>query len=161
MKKIIIAVMSVLIFTLTACGTGNEKDKISEEIGIDISDGGIVYDNDTHSGNGDGTKCVIFEFDNDEVFDKIENNANWNKLPFDETVETLVYGISNENESIGPYLTDEDGNSMIPKIENGYYFFKDGQADKDKEILDRYSFNFTVAVYDNDNNKMYFCELDT
>ena len=56
------------------------------------------------------------------------------------------YGISNENESIGPYLTDEDGNSMIPKIENGYYFFKDRQADKDKEILDRYSFNFTVAV---------------
>ena len=50
---------------------------------------------------------------------------------------------------------------MIPKIENGYYFFKDRQADKDKEILDRYSFNFTVAVYDNDNNKMYFCELDT
>ena len=89
MKKIIIAVMSVLIFTLTACGTGNEKDKISEEIGIDISDGSIVYDNDTHSGNGDGTKCVIFEFDNDEVFDKIENNANWNKLPLMKLLKRL------------------------------------------------------------------------
>lgn len=31
----------------------------------------------------------------------------------------------------------------------------------DSEIFNRYSYNFTLALYDEDNNKFYYYEFDT
>ena len=70
-------------------------------------------------------------------------------------------------ESIGPYITNDDGNALAPKVENGYYFFMDRQTDEDEDIYDdssvlgRSSYNFTVAVYDTDTDTMHYFKLDT
>ena len=49
----------------------------------------------------------------------------------------------------------------LPEIQNGYYRLIDRHSDTDTGILDRYSFNFTLGVYDSDTNTLYCCEVDT
>lgn len=54
----------------------------------------------------------------------------------------------------------------IPKIENGYWYFVDrnsenGDSASDSEIFNRNSFNITVALYDLDENILYYLEFDT
>ena len=74
-------------------------------------------------------------------------------------------GVSDETSNIGPFLTDSQGNSLVPDILNGYYILIDKYEVKDKamegDILHRGSFNFTLGHYDTDTNTLYFCKLDT
>ena len=54
----------------------------------------------------------------------------------------------------------------IPVIEEGYYFFYDrhDQAKDpydDSDLYDMASFNFTFAVYDTKENKLYVCKFNT
>ena len=60
----------------------------------------------------------------------------------------------------GPYLNDNNGNPLFPEVENGYYLLIDRQNDA-QDILDRHSFNFTVAVFDSDENTLHYGKLDT
>lgn len=66
----------------------------------------------------------------------------------------------------GPYIHDSDYNPVVPKIENGYYCFVDRHSQsKDKKddspLLNRYSINCSLAIYDTDTNLLYYLELDT
>ena len=83
----------------------------------------------------------------------------------EDTAKALVYGIENETERIGPYLTDQEGNPLVPEIENGYYMLIDRQVEEGwatgADILHRGSFNFTLGLYDTDKELLYFCEEDT
>ena len=68
MKKfLLVFVAAILVLFLVACDTSSTKDTISKSIGIDISHGQEISKYDTHSGNGDGTSCVAFRFDDDEI----------------------------------------------------------------------------------------------
>ena len=54
----------------------------------------------------------------------------------------------------------------IPVIDEGYYFFYDrhDQAKDrydDSDLFGRPSFNFTFAVYDTKENKLYICKFNT
>ena len=82
----------------------------------------------------------------------------------------MVYGLRWESDDatyqVGPYLTDDNNNPVIPQIENGYYYFLDRHSRSvdsydDSDVLDRYSFNFTIAIYDADNDILYYVEFDT
>ncbi len=166
MRKITVLVMvTILCFLLTACASKNSQDIASEELGINVSEGEEISNYDTHSGNGDGASCVTFQFSNDNLLEEIKSNPEWKSFPLDETVKTLVYGVSTETSAIGPYLNDNEGKSLVPEIQNGYYLLIDRQVEKDKaleeDILHRYSFNFTLGIYDTDTNTLYFCKLDT
>lgn len=103
----------------------------------------------------------MLSFNDDIVLEKIKNNTEWSAFPLDETVQTLVYGVETETTKDGPFLTDENGKSLVPEIQNGYYCLIDRHSDTKAEILERNSFNFTLGLYDTDTNTLYFCELDT
>lgn len=54
----------------------------------------------------------------------------------------------------------------IPKITNGYYYFYDrhsSSTDKfdDTNLNNRSSWNFTLVIFDKDNNVIYYYEKDT
>lgn len=49
----------------------------------------------------------------------------------------------------------------MSKVENGYWFFNDRNNQKSLELLERSSFNFTLAIFDADTNILYVYELDT
>ena len=166
MKKLgWIGIVLVFVFSLAACGSQEPQEIVSEALGVDASTGSTMSSMDTHSGNGDGTSFVVLHFDGDEMIKQIKADAAWQPFPLDETVQTLVYGVSDATSSIGPFLTDEDGKALVPEIENGYYRLIDRQVEEDTatgaDILNRASFNFTVGLYDTDTNTLYCCELDT
>ena len=166
MKKLgWIGIVLVFVFSLTACGSQDPQEIVSEALGVDASTGSTMSSMDTHSGNGDGTSFVVLHFDGDEMIKQIKADAAWQPFPLDETVQTLVYGVSDATSSIGPFLTDEDGKALVSEIANGYYRLIDRQVEEDQatgaDILNRASFNFTVGLYDTDTNMLYCCELDT
>ena len=62
------------------------------------------------------------------------------------------------------YMLAEE--AYMPAIDNGYYMFKDRHSESkdsrdDSELFDRNSYNFSIAIYDCDTDKMYYFEFDT
>lgn len=171
MKKNVISLIAaaLLLAGLTACKAKTPQDLASEALSLDLSAGSEVSSYDTHSGNGDGTSYMVLSFQDDAVLEQIQASDAWHPLPVDQTTQALVYGLSGETGEtswqIGPYLTDDSGNPLVPEVQNGYYVLLDRQAEDGKtpgsDILDRGSFNFTFGLYDTDTDTLYCCELDT
>lgn len=162
MKKLFaISLVVVALLALVSCGSKTTaQDTISKELGLDVSGGKEIINTNTYSG-GEGTSCIAVTFDDDTVLDAIKNSANWEAFPLDETVQTLVYGMEDGTSKEGPFLADENGDPVVPEIQNGYYLLIDRHSDTKSNILERGSFNFTVGLYDTDNNTLYCCKLDT
>ena len=72
MKKYLsnIGMAAALILLMTACGTKTTQDIVSKALSLDISSGRQVSNYDTHSGNGDGTSCMIVSFNYNTVLTK-------------------------------------------------------------------------------------------
>ena len=88
---------------------------------------------------------------------------DWNKLPLSENLSIAMYG--GEKDGIG-YGYEFAKEAHMPKVENGYYIFKDNQLkgtdiSNDSALLNRSSFNFEIAVYDCDADKIYYFKIDT
>lgn len=167
MKKIfrISLAFTLLLIVLTACAKKDIQKNVSKELKIDVSGGTEISNYDTHSGNGDGTSCVVLEFSDDKILKEIQESSEWKSFPLSETVQALVYGVSDEKSNVGPFLNDNEGNPLVPEIQKGYYLLIDRQVENDKtsgaDILHRGSFNFTLGLFDVDTNTLYFCKLDT
>ena len=162
-------VAAVAVIVLGIVLHSPQKDDISEPqrtvLGINISSGSIITDTDSHGGfHGDGITFLEVAFEDDSCLNQIKGNSSWKQLPVSYPVDALLYGTQNGSSSIGPYVT-EGGKKLFPKTEAGYYYFKDrhtgagGQGSKD--VVNRHSFNFTVALYDEDTQTLYYCEFDT
>ena len=162
-------VAAVAVIVLGRVLHSPQKDDISETqrtvLGINISNGTIITDTDSHGGfHGDGITFLEVAFEDDSCLNQIKGNSSWKQLPVSYPVDALLYGTQNGSSSIGPYVT-EGGKKLFPKAETGYYYFKDrhtgagGQGSKD--VVNRHSFNFTVALYDEDTQTLYYCEFDT
>ena len=163
---IIIAAAAAIILDVTLFF---QKDTVPEAqrtvLGINISGGTIITETDSHGGfHGDGITFLEIAFEDDTCLSQIKGNTSWKQLPVSYPVDALLYGTQNGSSSIGPYVT-ESGKKLFPKAETGYYYFKDrhtgagGQGSKD--VVNRNSFNFTVALYDEDTRTLYYCEFDT
>ena len=166
MRRIIVLIL-LMIFSLVGCGKKDIQSDISESLGIDVRKGNVLMDSDSHGGfHGDGMLFQQISFEDSKFSDEIKDNDGWKPMPLSQNMEALVYGIEVDTSSIGPYLTDESGDTIIPDIQNGYYYFYDRHSESkdpfsDKDILNRASFNFTLALYDSDNRVLYYVEFDT
>lgn len=171
MRKIFVSlafIISIMIFA-TACNSKDSTRKISNTLDIDLSSGTILQSEDSHGWFGDGITYLEMTFSDAEaefIIETIKLNEGWNTLPLTDTLNIAVYGSEAPKLSKGPYLTFDDGKPIFPIIENGYYFFKDRHSNsldiKDEtNLLNRGSHNFTIAIYDVDNNRLHYCESDT
>lgn len=151
-------------------GGCSQKENVSRTLEVDVSGGEVVAQTDTHGGfHGDGTTYLALRFADDALQEQIEASEVWRAFPLDDTVRALVYGIEGEADGVswcvGPYLTDADGEALVPEIEEGYYRLIDHQAEEGKatgaDILHRASFHFALGLYDSREDILYFCELDT
>lgn len=172
MKKhfVMVGIILILMFQMSACDSTDFSEEISEKIGVDVSGGKEITVSDTHGGfHGDGTTYGVLEFSNNKLEEKIKNNEKWSRLPLDKGAETLAYGTGKETDDTieisGPYMTDDKGNGLMPKVENGYYFLFNKQNGKTgmthEEIANASSLNVILAIYDTDTQRLYFCEEDT
>lgn len=142
---------------------GGEDDflqsRISESLGIDVSKGAVVQSYDDHSGfHGDGTTYAVLSFKDDALEQAISAPGGWHKLPLTENLQTLIYGTRTDTSVHGPFI-----GITVPKVENGYWCFYDrqGETADDGGVLSRGSYNYTIAMYDADADRLYYCEYDT
>lgn len=160
MKKryVLSAILALAVcFLLFGRGQGIEHE-ISDVLGVDVTDGEVLSEEDSHGGfHGDGQTAVTLRFADDAVWEEIAANADWQPLPLTGELSALAYGLATADGQIGPYL--EEG--VIPRVENGAYCFIDRHAQADTPLLERSSFNFTLAVYDADTRTLYYTEYDT
>lgn len=54
----------------------------------------------------------------------------------------------------------------FPEIANGLWYFYDRHSESkdpadDAELFNRFSYNFTFAVFDADRDRLYYLEFDT
>ena len=164
MKKLRILLISIfLIVGLSACNSINDNDRFSDLSGIDINQLELVDKYDSHGGfHNDGVAYYKYAINEYDILNNIKNDTRWEKFPLSETVNILLYG----NELDGVYIVDESQNVLMPKVNVGYYLLIDrhseaSENEKQETIFDRYSLNYTVVVYDIENNFLYICEQDT
>lgn len=148
----------------------NNASNYSEKIGISIPKDSTVLDyKDTPKGfNGDGEEFVLIQL-SDKGQDILINNAKksskWSSLPLPEEIQPIIFGGKYEDVDYGEGIFELEEN--IPRnIKNGMYYFKDRYAENypdeaDTDIKSRYSYNFTIAILDMDENKLYIFEYDS
>ena len=151
------------LFLLSLKPTANYISETTEYFGFAKKDFSVVDELDTHGGfHGDGSYYLILDCSNgkEKVLKKVEN---WNKLPLPENLNLIMYGGEKDGVTYGYELAEE---AHMPAIDNGYYMFEDRHSESkdsrdDSELFDRYSFNFSIAIYDCDTDKLYYFEFDT
>lgn len=172
MKKTYYVLLIVIALLISFSGCANiEKNstlrEISNDLNVNVSDGNIVAEQDSHGGfHGDGTSLVKIQFSDNQIEENIKNTQDWHAFPLDKTAQTILYGYKSENVISGPYLEDDDGNTLVPQIKNGYYWLKDrlektSNNEPETDIPHHVSLNFTIAVYDSDSKVLYYCKEDT
>ena len=85
MKKNVIflaAAAALLLTCLTDCKAKTPQDLASEALSLDLSAGSEISSYDTHSGNGDGTSCIVLSFQDDAVLEQIQESVSWHPLPW-------------------------------------------------------------------------------
>ena len=174
-KSMLIGIMAVLALLLSACGGGSARsvqEEVAVTLGLDLSGCEVVLSWDDHGGfHGDGTAFAELNCSGGGVLDQIMEDSGWKAFPLDRTARALVYGVTEQTGTeetgimvyqTGPYLTDEEGDPLIPEIRAGFYRLIDRHAQAgETDLLGRASLNFTLALYDTDTNTLYFCEMDT
>ena len=151
------------IFLLLLKPIGNYVSQAQEYFGFAKKDFNVIEEIDTHGGFlGDGSYSLILDCSENRE-EALKNIKDWNKLPMSENIDLVMYGGEKGGMVYGYNLAEE---AKMPKIENGYYYFQDRHTEStdkndDVDLLDRYSFNFSVAVYDCDTDIMYYFDYDT
>ena len=155
----------LLLTTFMISGCSSDISKLSKKLELDFPKIESSEVTDTHGGfHGDGETLIKIVFDDKTLGTQLE--GKWNKLPLSENLQTAVYGLETENERISSLIKTETGENFIPEIENGYYYFYDRNSESnnpysDEDLLIRYSYNFSIAIYDCDNSTLYYAEIDT
>lgn len=164
MNKKILFLFGLIIF-ITGCSS-SPTQVIKTKINLDISKCKIENKIDEHAFNGDGDYFIIANC-SESPDDILNQLSDWKNLPFSENLQIMMYGGKKGTTTYGHRLAEKIG---IPLIENGYYYFVDRFAKKyndiediysDEALLDRSSFNFTIAIYDTDSDLLYYYEFDT
>ncbi len=156
MRKLVLYVLCFVLFC-GVMGCGNSENE--SYAGFQKKDFVVVEEKDTHGGfHGDGTYYLILDCSKDKE-KALELIKEWKAFPLSENLETILYG----SETYGSLLAEE---TNFPKITNGYYYFNDRHPKStnpgdDTDLLKRVSYNFTLAIYDSDTDRMYYVEFDT
>ncbi|HIX31283.1 MAG TPA: hypothetical protein H9682_04025 [Firmicutes bacterium] len=153
-------------------GAARLRQEVSKTLALDLKNCTIAAHTDTHGGfHGDGETVAIFTWeDKSAIENQITRNDAWKPLPLPDELTAVFYGLEYEKDGmtygLGPLAADEDRTPLFPTVENGYYFFLD-RSDESRDqhstegLWDRYSFNFTAALYDTDSGALYYYALDT
>ena len=154
MKRTVAIFLSIItLVCLCACGKTGAVEELSKRCGINLTWGDVVSSEDTHGFHGDGYSALKMHYTDGSSAVQIAENERWHKLPLSDDLSAFV-------------CQPSDWMPTVPDIENGYYFFYDrhSAASDPYDVTAfscRASFNFTLAIYDTDNNDLYLYEYDT
>jgi len=109
---------------------------------------------DSHGGfHGDGETLAVIATELTRP-----QGQYWHSLPLTDNLKTLLSRSGLEGMDVMA--------QTVPGIEHGFYYFRDRHSESqdpasDDGILDRYSYNLTLAVYDSGTGTLYVWLLDT
>ena len=180
-KRIIKCLMATVLAvsmmaSLTGC-TSSDKKEVEEKLQIDLTEANVLSKADSHGGfNGDGTLVISYDCSAAPLNVQLDELKKWQKFPIANVTKRLIVGkVPSQDE---PIFTNEDGSHILPDIENGYYFFEDstpreyrrtGQKEQELQVAegvvivedDYIPLNFVFAIYDTDNNILYYVKADS
>ena len=159
-----------LIILISEANTNDTINNVSkflkDKVEIDIKGCRVKENIDTHF-IADGEVYITLDCSNKSKYIS-KQISNWNKLPLSDNLKIELYGGYEDESTYRTGILEDNEDYTMPVISNGYYYFVDKQnkeAEKhsDKYLLDddRYSFNYYIAIYDIDTNKLYYIEDDT
>lgn len=156
-KIILLTILILVIVYIIYSFTLSKYFFYSSHIEIPIPIFAKMEEKDTHGGfNGDGEAFVKVNFTDKKAskfVKKINENTHWKELPMPDVLEKCA-------------TTSNDGGMEIPYVEKGYYLFIDRHSQSTNKyeyngINNRASWNYSIAVFDIDNNILYYYALDT
>ncbi len=174
-KRRICIILAALIAVTALSGCMNAESieiaRISRVLSVNCSGARLEGKYDSHGGfHGDGTSFYEFNFDDDSQVNAIKNSDKWKPFPLTDNLTDIVWGVQTDDRYELPLVTRDNDyeHPLFPKVESGYWFFRDRHSDAtdpndDTHVLDesRCSYNFTVAIYDTDTDHLYYAEFDT
>lgn len=156
MKKGIFVLFSALFCVLSACGGENgaqqELQRIEKALDLDLSGGTLERFEDSHGGfHGDGLTAA--EVTVEGLVEELANAGGWRPLPMSDSTAQAIRLCEAEDET-------------VEETAEGFYYLYDRHSQcsdpyDDTQIHSRYSYNFTAAVYDSRQGKLYFYKFDT
>lgn len=123
----------------------------------------VIDEGDTHGGFiGDGTYHIALDCSKKKE-KVLKTVSEWSELPLSENLQLMMYGGEKDGMTYGYNLAK---NTNIPLINNGYYCFLDRHSEavdkySDIDLFNRYSFNFSLVIYDTDTDILYYIRKDT
>lgn len=156
------ALFLLVLLLLTACGKDSRPSKamaIADSLGIRESI--LLTTEDSHGGfHGDGDTFVVFQTPG------FQPGEDWLEFPLPENLAIALWGGMAEDTQWGSLLTDDSGTPLMPSIQDGFYYFRDRHSESTdpldcSALLERSSFNFTLALYDPEAERVYYFEKDT
>lgn len=90
----------------------------------------------------------------------------WHSFPLPPQLLSVLYGSAGKSGYRGPFFTDHDGKVQIPEITSGKFYYLDRSPGILKDcswitLHNDYEMHFTLAVWDSENNILYFFLKDT
>ncbi len=153
MKKII---SIILVLLLSGCSK-NTINKIANELDTNLDKCSIVKESDTHGGFlGDGEYFVKMNCSS------IKINNNWQELPLPDEIDEVLTMKWCDNKDCKDFYHKYN----IKDLKVGFYYFIDRHSESKnkndyKDINNRSSYNFTIAIYNKINEELYYYEIDT
>ena len=144
------------------------REFIEGDLGLDIAGGVFVECYDDHGGwMGEGETYAVIQFPDQRLAEDIMDRNGWQPMPISRDMHLLVYGWAEDGTKVNGWFDRRN----LPEIEHGYWILLDRQSDEqrasrpreDEEpgILNRYSWNLTIGLYDTDQDILYVLALDT
>lgn len=154
---------------LGGCGTDREvmiRREISEELKLDLLKTPILIYVDTHGGfHGDGKTYAVFQLDGEPERQNVafKETRAWKRFPFSLSVKAAAYGRGEQSSLL---KSEMDGIPIPPVIKEGWYYFADRHSRSlditdEEEFLNRSSYNFVMAFYDAETQRIYYYRVDT
>lgn len=155
MKRFALLLLALLLLPVCGCGEKTVMGFVPDHFTV-------VEESDSHGGwMGDGLYYLVLDCteNRDEA---LENVSGWKPLPLSENLRLMVYGGEKDGVRYG-YLEKD---VHFPQTEEGWYCFVDRHSEStdssdDTNLLSRFSFNFSLAVYDAAADRLYYLEFDT
>lgn len=129
-------------------------ERVERRLEISLPCGLVEQAWDSHGGfHGDGETLAVIATELTEP-----QGPYWHPLPLTDNLKTLLSRSGLEGMDVMA--------QTVPGIEQGFYYFRDRHSESqdpasDDGILDRYSYNLTLAVYDSGTGTLYVWLLDT
>ena len=162
-KKLLTATIIVCIIFSSCSTVGSGQN---DYFGFKTSVFTVVDEKDTHGGfHGDGDYYLILDC-SEKAEQAKELIDGWKPLPLTENLQRIMNMTCGGVEDGVYYSKTLTEIAHWPIIENGVYKFIDRHSDAidesdDTDLFNRYSYNFSIAVYDLDTDILYYFEFDT